>query len=414
MDAGKYFGTFRACYGIKDAIILNHAPVGCNWGTMIYGTSQNLNDLRMSSSIMHEQEIVFGGENTLKETLISMDANYDTVKNPLLVLLVGDIPSIIGDDVSGIVEDVEIEKDYVIINAEAFKGDAKKGYEDGLLKLYSLISKNFDEKIERKNKINKINNKKDTKKDTSINSINLIGLCIDDYKIEADLKEIKRILKEFNIDVNCVLSNCTYSEFLNSPNADLNVVIGQGFEFAKIMQKEHDIDYVSVNYPYGIEGTKKFVKSIISKLENNRYIDEESFESKYNSLVDYEPYKRVSVYMNGLYSVPVSIIGDFKAESMAEFLNQELGMDIEVVAHYGEDYKTDVLSSYSTIIFGSSFEKGLSNDLDIPLIRYTYPVFDNVSLSDNIPYAGINGALCLVEDILNSALSRCGKFKYKI
>ncbi|MBP2171747.1 nitrogenase component 1 [Methanococcus voltae] len=401
MDAGKYFGTFRACYGIKNAIILNHAPVGCNWGTMIYGTSQNLNDLRMSSSIMHEQEIVFGGENTLKETLISMDTNYDTVKNPLLVLLVGDIPSIIGDDVSGIVDDVEIEKDYVIINAEAFKGDAKKGYEDGLLRLYSLISKNFDKKT-------------NVEKDTNINSINLIGVSIDDYKIEADLKEIKRILKEFNIDINCVISNCTYSEFLNSPNADLNVVMGQGFEFAKIMQKEHNIDYVSVNYPYGIEGTKKFVKSIISKLENNIYKDEEAFELKYNSLVDYEPYKRASVYMNGLYSVPVSIIGDFKAESMAEFLSQELGMDIEVVAHFGEDYKTDVLSSYTTMIFGSSFEKGLSNDLDIPLIRYTYPVFDNVSLSDNIPYAGINGALCLVEDILNSALSRCGKFKYNI
>ncbi|MCS3922743.1 nitrogenase molybdenum-iron protein beta chain [Methanococcus voltae PS] len=401
MDAGKYFGTFRACYGIKNAIILNHAPVGCNWGTMIYGTSQNLNDLRMSSSIMHEQEIVFGGENTLKETLISMDTNYDTVKNPLLVLLVGDIPSIIGDDVSGIVDDVEIEKDYVIINAEAFKGDAEKGYEDGLLRLYSLISKNFDKKT-------------NVEKDTNINSINLIGVSIDDYKIEADLKEIKRILKEFNIDINCVISNCTYSEFLNTPNADLNVVMGQGFEFAKIMQKEHNIDYVSVNYPYGIEGTKKFVKSIISKLENNIYKDEEAFELKYNSLVDYEPYKRASVYMNGLYSVPVSIIGDFKAESMAEFLSQELGMDIEVVAHFGEDYKTDVLSSYTTMIFGSSFEKGLSNDLDIPLIRYTYPVFDNVSLSDNIPYAGINGALCLVEDILNSALSRCGKFKYNI
>jgi len=198
------------------------------------------------------REIVFGGENALKEALINANKLY---KNPLLfIVLVGDVPSIIGDDVEGVVESANIDKDVIVIEGAGYKGSMKDGYENALLKLAELL--------EEKEKIPK--------------SVNLIGFCPDDFKVEADIKEIKRLLNDLGIRVNAVISNCTYEEFKNSPSAELNVVIGQGVEFAKYMEKEFGIPYIEVNYPYGIEGTKSFLKRICDKL--NVDFDEDKYE----------------------------------------------------------------------------------------------------------------------------------------
>ena len=56
--------------------------------------------------------------------------------------------------------------------------------------------------------------------------------------------------------------------------------------------------------------------------------------------------------------------------------------------------------SNSVMIFGSSFDRGLANELDIPFLQYTYPVFDKISISKS-GYAGVEGMIFLFEDILN-------------
>ena len=370
MDAARYFGTFRACFGIKDAIIINHVPVGCNWGAMLFATRSNQPDIRNVCSVMHEREIVFGGENALKEALINANKLY---KNPLFIVLVGDVPSIIGDDVEGVVESVDIDKDVIVVEGAGYKGSMKDGYENALLKLAELL--------EEKEKIPK--------------SVNLIGFCPDDFKVEADIKEIKRLLNDLGIRVNAVISNCTYEEFKNSPSAELNVVIGQGVEFAKYMEKEFGIPYIEVNYPYGIEGTKSFLKRICDKL--NVDFDED----KYDII---EPFEKIYLFMHAIYGTPVSVVGDYHAKYMAEFLEEELGFDIEVLAYFGEDYEDRIRDSYTTVLFGSSFEKKLADELKIPLIRYVYPTFDNISIYDDAPFAGIRGAVYLTEKIINTIM----------
>ena len=55
------------------------------------------------------------------------------------------------------------------------------------------------------------------------------------------------------------------------------------------------------------------------------------------------------------------------------------------------------------MLFGSSFELELAEELGIPLIRYDYPVFDEISLTGN-PFVGAVGILSLLESILNSVM----------
>lgn len=93
---------------------------------------------------------------------------------------------------------------------------------------------------------------------------------------------------------------------------------------------------------------------------------------------------------------------------MANFLDCELGLEIEVLSTIESDYFSfmqDVRRSNSMMIFGSSFEKKLASELEIPLIRYSYPVFDQVSIYNDSPYVGIRGAINLTETILNSIMS---------
>ncbi len=372
MDGGKFFGAFRASSGITDAVVLNHVPVGCNWGAAIFKTTSNQFDMRHACTVMHEREIVFGGEDALREALIRADELYDT---PILLVIAGDAPSIIGDDVGAVVNSVTLDAEVMWMEAAGFKGSMRDGYEEALTHLAGLM--NESDMIE--------------------NSVNLIGFSPDDFKVDADVKEIKRLLRDAGVEVNSVISKCSLEQFKKAPAAELNVVLGQGSKLAEHMKIEFGVPYLEMEYPYGLEGTTQLTSAISEELGTGH---EPEF--------DIEPFKKVYLYLHELYGTPVSIIGDFHAEAMANFLNWELGFNVEVSARNVDDYfefEEGVRNSNTTILFGSSFEQNIARTLDIPLIRFCYPVFDNVCVYDDAPYAGFRGAVCLTEAIINTVMS---------
>lgn len=127
-----------------------------------------------------------------------------------------------------------------------------------------------------------------------------------------------------------------------------------------------------------------------------------------------EPFRKVYLNLSELYGTPVSVIGDFHAKSLADFLDRELGFEIEVLSSVEGDpdqFEQDVKGSNTTMLFGSSFEQKIARDLKIPLLRFSYPVFDQVCIYDEAPYAGIRGAVCLTEAIINAIMGFGDKLK---
>jgi nitrogenase molybdenum-iron protein alpha/beta subunit len=375
MDGGKFFGAYRAFSGIRDAVVLNHVPVGCNWGAGMFRTISDQADVRQACTVMHEREIVFGGEVSLRRALLRADELYDA---PLFLVVAGDVPSIIGDDVAGIVDELSLEKEVLWTEAAGFSGSMRSGYEEALLRLAPLMSEC----------------------DTADGSINLIGFCPDDFKVESDVKEIKRSMKRAGIEVNCIISNCSFEEFKKAPAAELNVVFGQGTDLAKLMKEDFGVPYAELDYPYGIEGTEKFIESVSESLGTGWDADVEN---------EIEPFKKVYLYLHELFKTPVSIIGDFRAGPLAEFLAAELGFEVEHLCSSGSDldrqrFEREVRGSNTMMIFGSSFERDLARELEVPLVRFNYPVFDQVSIYDNAPYAGFGGAAFLTEIIINAIM----------
>ena len=379
MDGGRFFGAFRACYGIKDAVVLTHVPVGCNWGAMMFKSTSNYSDIRNACTVMHEREVVFGGEKALHETLVRADRLY---KTPLFVVITGDVPAIIGDDIESVIDSVALNKEVVWVDAAGFKGTMRDGYSDSLIQLSRLM-----------NRCSVIKN-----------SVNLIGFCPDDFKVNSDVKELERLLNGAGIRINCVISKCSLEQFINAPAAELNVVLGQGTKLAEHMKSEFGIPYLEVDYPYGFEGTSYFINAICGHFGIG-YDAEHEF--------DLDSLKKIYPYLRELHGTPASVIGDIHAKPMANFLDCELGFDIEVLASHEDDnyiFEQNVRDSVTTILFGSSFERKIAEKLRIALIRFSYPVFDQVSVYDNAPYAGFRGAICMTETIINNVMNFEDKF----
>lgn len=193
------------------------------------------------------------------------------------------------------------------------------------------------------------------------------------------------------------------------------------------MNKQFSAPYIVLDYPYGVSATERFLESVCGELDKE--IDE-SFLSRERAMVK-ESVERVQFYLRGFYGLSCAIIGDTcKGISLAKFLSSELGFDVKVLAITNKNFICEerlkeisgltqevivepdrfemerrITNAGIQMLFGSTFDKRLANAAKVPFIRFSYPIVDNVSLTD-APYAGFRGVSTLLETIVNSLVSR--------
>lgn len=375
----KLFGACRTAISIKDAAVLIHSTAGCNWGTSVFHNPSRMKDVRQASSVLYEEDIIYGGGAALEKALDHMALFYDC---SVVFVLTGCVAEIMEDDVEGILRGFPSQKPVLLVKAAGFKGDMASGVEDAM----KILIDHMEVKKKRKN------------------SINLVGIFSDDFKSDADIDSIKKLLGK-DVDINTVIPYDSYTKILGAPEAALNVVL-KGFEHAgEQMKQKFGIPYIAVNFPYGIEGSRDFAMTVAENLKLKADDCMEAMEKK-----AVEKLEMAYGYIHKLYGMPVAVKGDCaRAPALRGFLENELGMNVEVLdtGCSGNDrngFEGLVEDSNSVIVFASSYERGLAERLDIPLIRYTYPVFDSISVG-NRSYAGFEGTVNLVEDMVNAVMT---------
>lgn len=374
----RLFGAYRVVISIKDSVILIHSTVGCNWGTLAFHMASKINDIRQTSTVIYEEEIVNGGEKILEEALENTVKLYEA---KIIYVITGCIPEIINDDAREVISKFKQKNNLdniFLLNEPGFNDGAIRGKESAF-KL--LINEMIPREIIK-------------------NSINLIGFLSDDYKVDSDLINIENMLKD-SVYINSIFPYDSYENIMQVPGAILNVVL-DGFEFVGEMLKEKfGTPYITVSYPYGIEGSRGFINKILSSLSIE--IPKSFHEKEVTAL---ELINKLYPFIETFRGMPVAILGDkARIYGLKKFLEIELGMVIEVLIDTEqkkdrEVIRDEVVGSNSVMIFGSSFERGLADELDIPFMQYTYPVFDKISISKS-GYAGVDGVIFLLEDILN-------------
>lgn len=374
----RLFGAYRVVISIKDSAILIHSTVGCNWGTLAFHITSKINDIRQTSTVIYEEEIVNGGEKILEEALENTVKLYEA---NIIYVITGCIPEIINDDSREVINKFKQKNNLdniFLLNEPGFNDAAIRGMESA----FTLL-------------INEM-----TPREIIKNSINLIGFFSDDYKIDSDLINIENMLKD-SVCINSIFPYDSYQNIMKVPSGMLNVVL-DGFEFVGEMLKEKfGTPYITVSYPYGILGSRNLINKILSELSIEI---PKSFHEK--EILSLEIINKLHPFIDALRGMPVDILGDkARIYGLKKFLEIELGMVVEALVDTEqkkdrEVIRDEIVGSNSVMIFGSSFERGLSDELDIPFLQYTYPVFDKISVSKS-GYAGVDGVIFLLEDILN-------------
>ena len=376
-QASMLLGAYRMAASLKDCVVLVHGPSGCHFGPNFFEVLTNNLSNNATVSVMRERSVVYGGIENL-EKVIDITRKHYTDKR--VIVLSSHVPSIIGDDVEFV--DADIYSD-----CGGFQ-PMWQGMEAFLERLGDFIS----EKGYKGDK------------PAPTNLINLIGFQKDVAGAEEDLDELKRILSEVRVNVNVIpesLKNLEYARY-----ASLNVVFGYGVKLARRMEHEFGIPYIVTDYPYGVEGLRRFIEKLGEKCE---------FECDINNLKFkvfgeiQEKLKRNRSNLPLFYEVPVCVVGDLpRISGLSKFLEHELGMNVELAfatssaMNEFEVSCTKFVDSYNEfieeikglgikVLFGTDEERRLRKNT----IVFAFPSFTRMSY---VPYLG-RGVLNLISEV---------------
>lgn len=376
VEGCAFFGAYRACIGISNAVILLHSVVGCNFGTLFFHLAQRPEDVRQASTVFYGEEALYGGTDSLVKALRNADALYQKAK--VFIVLSGCVPNMVGDDVVAAIAAAEISRPVIHVTVPGTAGDMASGYESALLALARYM-----EPLK------------------AVRQVNLLGLSADDFLVRGDMDVLREILAP-QVRLETVAVDEPFEAFCRAGSAALNVAFGAGRALAEEMRSRFGIPYILARYPYGIHGMAAFLEKIAAALPNVSF--QEAIQNM-DAGVD-AALGPMSFYLRLLYGMPTAILGDAaRSEGLRVFLEEELGMDVALCHAGGQEDVADLYREMEEravpLLFGSSFERGWCEEHQAALVRVFYPVFDEVVFSSR-SFLGLNGFFTLTETIVNS------------
>ncbi|MCD7725147.1 MAG: hypothetical protein LUI12_06295 [Clostridiales bacterium] len=415
---------------LPGVIPVTHSAIGC--GGNLYGAiatcAGNLGEgtiggSHIPSSAIGERDVVFGGVDRLEEEL---RATKEIMDGKLVVVATGCMTEMIGDDVQGVVRELEEDDiDVIAISTASFKGDAYRGYEialDGIFNRYLPATK------EKKQKL-----------------LNIFGIVPGfDPFFRGDLEEIRRLLKKIGFEVNTFFTgDQTFENITSAPEASYNLLFSSvwGRELVETFEERHGTPYGIYDLPIGAVATEEFLRRIGTELAVDQELLEKVIQEENNHYYSYF-LRAADIIANGQYFYYAEIIANSNyAIPLQKFVSEELGWhadDIFVTdilkeekanalrKHFEEsDVQGELLFESGTseigrliakrhprnqgqryfdsdtplFLLGSGIDKYTASELGAQTLAVSYPVSNRLICSKG--YAGFEGGLHLLEDIIS-------------
>lgn len=432
---GCALGALHSVVAIPDAMPITHCGPGCvdkqYTSLAFYNGFQGGGYAGGSvtpSVNAGEREVIFGGENRLRELIKSSLRILDA---ELFVVLNGCIGEIVGDDIGSVVGEFQ-KQDIHIVYAETggFKGNNFIGHE---IIVESIINQYVDKFAENK----------DVKEKGLINVWS--ELPYQNTFWRGDLGEIKRILEGAGFKVNILFGNesAGVSEWKKIPNAQFNLVISpwMGVKIAKLLEKKYNQSYLHVPVlPIGAKETSRFLNEVVQFAKIDSEIAQKFIQSEEKNYYSYlEQFG--DFYAEYWWGLPASyaVVGDSTYNlALNKFLVNQLGLipGKQIITdntpekfresirkeyeHLAEDVKAEVdfvedgyivnrllregeYGHKPPIIFGTTWERDVAKELKGQIVEVGFPASYEVVI--NKSYVGYRGALTLLEKIYTTAIS---------
>ncbi|MDR0570376.1 MAG: hypothetical protein LBG71_04035 [Clostridiales Family XIII bacterium] len=426
-------GAADAVAAMPGAVPIIHGAAGCGGNLFMasYGGSGYCGGGRFGgngvpTSALTENDIVFGGIERLETRLRSAIELLDA---EIFVVLTACMTEIIGDDVDGAVGRFQgCGKTVFAVSAPGFAGNSYAGYEAALGGLFKRYIKPSP---------------------ADCRHVNLLGAVpFHDPFFRGDLEEIRRLLESIGLTATTFFTaDQTLDDLKKAGSASLNIVLSPayGVALAAELAESHGIPYIVSELPVGAEASAEFLRKVAERLgiegaeaviarEADRYynyvdraldlIADTDFMQQYgivvanaNAALPYARYMRRELGWLPRYAFVTDSLNERQREAV-EAAFAEAGMEgLALVFETGttavrkrvaldnppllpERYGDRLSPAY---ILGSSMEKELAAQLGAKLLTASFPITNRLVV--NRGYAGYNGGLNLLEDIITQFVS---------
>lgn len=429
-------GAAATVSALPGAIPILHSASGCAGN---FAWTQNggsglqvggyCGSLTTPSSNLQENDVVFGGEDRLREQIAN---TLKVMAGDLYVVITGCVPEIIGDDIFAVVNDFRAEGAPIIgAVTGGFRGNSYWGYD---LVLQALV-RDYIEKKPAKVK----------------GKVNLWGIVpFMDPFWRGNLEGVRHLLEQLGLEVNTFFTPAdTLENIRRAGEAELNLVVsdvyGQGA--ASLFEERHGIPFITLPLPVGASASEAFLRDTGQALglDNTRVeaaINRE--KARYYQILD-----PLTDCWNDLdlqrYAV---VVGDANyAVALTRFLADDLGwlplltvctdqlQEEEQRALAGRvdklasGFETNLVfesdgsqvrshldrvwqpaqgqkyyNSFSpAFVVGSSFERQLAQELGAAHLSVSFPVANRAVLDRS--YTGFSGGLRLAEDLVSAIVA---------
>jgi len=394
-------GALWALSSLREVAILEYGPAGTTHyaieGFMQLNAQMHA---RLFTTHMDETDIVMGDSTRLEDTL----KEVDTVYAPSVIFVVASsISSIIGTDLETICAAMqpEIQATLIPITGGGWRGDYTMGIREVLTALADKVVA--------------------TRTTELPSACNLIGVNIDCYNFQSDIKELRHLLKEsLGLTVHTVFTaDSSVSEIKQAANAKFNIVLRhEGLECAELLQRRHGQPFV-VGAPYGYTGTLAWL-SQVSELVGKEI--DASFAKYLRTQANMHSgtVRRALFHHKKLTTILAGSL--MQVQGMHDFLGGELGLDIKhiVVNHNrptrmpemdpalleklnfdpSEDEKLALLSSVCpSVLWGDGVLLEMASGVPVK-VQISNPNLSSTLIYDGTPFMGLNGATYMIESLL--------------
>jgi nitrogenase molybdenum-iron protein alpha/beta subunit len=357
-------GAAACLAGFEGMTVVIHGSSGCYY----YPTT--LLRAPLHGTFILEHEIIFGSEDRLNEVIGGLSG-----KGKRIAVITTCVPAILGEDIRSMLE----KHDVILVDSPGFSGDVETGYKNAL----SILTPRVD-------------------KDAL--GVNIDGACLFDPFYSGNVQEIMRLLAMAGIPVGTIFSH----DRLEKVQHASPYTIGTNEDFGSGTGK-----YCGGTLGFrSIEATFKKLGGIFEDADIDLVLSEIELQEE-------RMIRACDKYLLRFDPPSVVIFAGFSyALHGAETLERYLDADIRCIGSRntpgeskypaeqvtGLDGVRSLLGQYAPdLVMGSSFERSVYEARAFTGI--TPPLRGTVRLAPT-SFAGINGTLFLIEQVLNSCMDQ--------
>ncbi len=429
-------GAAATITALPKAIPILHSASGCAGN---FAWTQNggsglqvggyCGSLTVPSSNMQEHDVVFGGEERLREQIKN---TLEVMDGDLYFVVTGCVPEMIGDDIFAVVNEFR-DQGVAIIGASTggFRGNSYWGYD---LALQALVKDYLTKGLP------KVKGK-----------VNLWGVApyMDPFW-RGNLEGARRLLELLGLEVNSFFTPAdTLDNIKNAGAAELNIVISEiyGQGAARLFEEKHGTPYLTLPLPVGPSASSEFLRTVGTKLG----LDETTMEAviatekrRYYKILepltdcwnDLDLQRYAVVVGDGNYATALTrfladdlgwlpeltvctdqVKEDEQAVLSKRLTNLSSGFTTnlvfetdtsEVINHLNQHWPRSKGQKYHNafspaFVLGSSLERELALAIGAPHLSVSFPVANRAVLDRG--YTGFDGGLRLTEDLVSAIIA---------